>query len=107
MLFSERIGSGCRVGESMVSAAGCERLGIIVVVVVVERDRPCAGREVDIARARAWACALGLMDEVSAGEGMFGFAGNPVLGVELLDVLDADVEGADSDVVEPETDDVM
>jgi hypothetical protein len=64
-----------------------------VVVGVVERERPCAGREVDAARARAWAWALGLMEEVSGGEGMFGFVGTPVLGVvELLDEFDAGVE---------------
>lgn len=44
------------------------------------------------------------MEEVSGGEGMFGFVGSPVLdGVELLDELDVDVEWPDPDVEEPET----
>lgn len=52
----ERMGSGWRVGESIVSAFCLgERLGMIVVVVVLKRESACAGREVDAARARAWA----------------------------------------------------
>lgn len=73
----------------------------VIEVVVLERERICPGRELDIARARA----LGLMDEVSGWEGVFGFEGRPVLGVEL-DEFDTEPEWTDTDVVEPETDGV-
>lgn len=78
-----------------------------MVVVGAVLNLVCGGREEEAVFARvraAWAWAFGLMEEVSAGEGIFGLVGNPVLSIEPFDEVDADTEWEDCEVAEPETD---